>query len=99
MSLSLNDGRIWFVRKDNGNGMVPVTREGWMVALGFVAGAIAASIVCVTMIVMFPDMVWLGFAAFVVIMIADGIAFIVIANAMGDRTVTRSEWRRRQEQP
>lgn len=55
-SSSLLGPNVWFVRKDRGNGSVPVTREGYKVAAKFVFGMFGWGLVAAAMVVI--GLVW-----------------------------------------
>ena len=94
--MTLNDGTIWFVRRDNGRGVYPVRPEGW-IAIGMILFSTLISAVAALIIKdMVPEMPWLWLAVFVVVVVGDAIAFFVITRVKTDNTITVSEYRARE---
>jgi drug/metabolite transporter (DMT)-like permease len=93
--MNLDDGQIWFVRRDSGPGVHPVSAQGWiacgMIVMSMVFGIVAAMVIRTSV----PEPSWLWLAVFLVICVGDALAFYVIARVKTDTTVTISEYRAR----
>ncbi len=94
--MNLDDGKIWFVRRDSGRGVHPVSAEGWsalaLIAFGTVMSIVAALVIKVAV----PEPSWLWLAVFVIVVVGDAMAFFIIARLKTDTTVTLSQYRARQ---
>jgi hypothetical protein len=66
----------WFARVPGRNKMVPVTREGWLVAAGFVAGMFGSGLVGALLA---TAGVWWWWAVMAVGMALSGAGFVTIA--------------------
>jgi len=85
---------FWFARRfpvgNPRNAVAPVTREGRMVALGFVAAMLAGA--AIGAVVGLGGNLVLGIATFAVIAGAAGFAFIAIAQKKTDRNHTVEDY-------
>jgi hypothetical protein len=81
----------WFVRSNGGQGSYPVTRQGWLVVAGFLAGMALSALVAFGLFA--P-----GLAAFAVFGIGAALsasAFIGLARRHTDFTLTHTEYVKR----
>jgi len=88
---------IWFVRKNRGNGSVPVSREGYKVAAKFVFGMLGWAVVAVAMVVVgiFWGPPWLTLAAlpfFVLGTFLSAWYFIAMARKHTDASITYNDY-------
>jgi predicted phage tail protein len=86
---------IWFVRSNGGHGSYPVTREGWFVVFGYVAGVAALAVMSVWLMTANTGPMWMWIAVFGAGMAALGYAFIITARQHTDFSVTYNEYRKR----
>lgn len=86
--MKLEDG-AWFVRSNGGQGSYPVTRQGWFVVLGFLAGIGISAGVSVLLANTGPE--WLWILVFAIGMAASALAFILIARKRTDFSITVNE--------
>lgn len=94
--MRLDDGKIWFVRRDDGRGIYPVSQEGWIVAVAILVGFIMSGVAALVIKEAVPEIPWLWIAVFVVICVSDAMAFFIIARTKTDPDITVSEYRARQ---
>ena len=87
---------FWFARRfpvgNPRNAVAPVTKEGRMVALGFVAAMLVGGAIGAVVMATGGNVV-LGVATFAVIAGAAGFAFIAIAGKKTDRNHTVDDYR------
>ncbi len=92
----MSEDGAWFARRypvgNPSNKLVPISREGWMVAWGF-AGAMVLGGLVWTALSLLGSFV-LGVIVFVVISIAAGASFIAIAVKRSDPTKTVDDYKR-----
>jgi hypothetical protein len=85
----------WFARRfpvsDRRNSMAPISREGRLVALGFIVAMLVGGVIGAVMAV--SGQAVLGAATFAVIAGAAGAAFIAIAAKTTDRNHTVDDYR------
>ncbi len=83
--MKLEEG-AWFVRSNGGQGSYPVTRQGWLVVLGFLVGIAISALVALLLANTGPG--WLWIAVFAIGMAVSATAFILIARKRTDHSIT-----------
>lgn len=86
--MKLEEG-AWFVRSNGGQGSYPVTRQGWLVVLGFLSGVCISAGVAALLANSGPG--WLWIVVFAVGMAVSALAFILIARKRTDYSITVNE--------
>lgn len=86
--MKLEEG-AWFVRSNGGQGSYPVTRQGWLVVLGFLGGIAFSAGLAAAFAETGPA--WLWIAIFAVGMAISALAFILIARKRTDYSITVNE--------
>lgn len=86
--MKLEEG-AWFVRSNGGQGSYPVTRQGWLVVLGFLSGVCISAGVAALLANSGPG--WLWIVVFAIGMAVSALAFIVIARKRTDHSITVNE--------
>jgi hypothetical protein len=86
----------WFARRfpvgDRRNSMAPVSREGWLVSLTFVAAVGIGGVLVAALMV--ADQATLGIALFAILAGTGATAFIVASQRKGDKTRTVADYRK-----
>jgi hypothetical protein len=86
---------FWFARRfpvgHPRNALAPVSREGWLVAIGFVAAMALGALAL--LLLAWAGRPWAGVIVFVVMAFAAGAAFIGIAQRKGDGRRTVEDYR------
>jgi hypothetical protein len=81
---------IWFVRSNGGSGSYPVTRRGWNIVWGFVAGLVISALVGLGLSATAPTWVWVAVIALG--MGSSAYWFITTARAHTDFSITYNEF-------
>lgn len=86
--MKLEEG-AWFVRSNGGQGSYPVTRQGWLTVLGFLAGVGISAGMAMLLANTGPGWMWI--AVFALGMAISALAFILIARKRTDYSITVNE--------
>jgi hypothetical protein len=91
----MSDNQVWFARRfpvgHPRNALAPVSREGWIVAWTFVAGMVLAALVFIYLT--FREQFATGLILFILISMASGIFFVVVASRKSDLTKTLEDYK------
>jgi hypothetical protein len=92
----MSDNEVWFARRfpvgHPRNALAPVSREGWMVAWAFVGAMVLAAVVFIYLT--YREQFVTGLILFILISMAAGISFVVVASKKADLTKTLEDYKR-----
>jgi len=94
--MRIDDGKYWYVRRDDGRGIYPVATEGWLAFGMILFSTVVSGIAAIIIKDIVPEIPWLWIAVFVVICLADAVAFYALAKVKTDPHLTLSEYRARE---
>lgn len=82
--MRIDDGKYWYAKRDDGRGIYPVATEGWLAFGMILFSTIISGIAALIIKDLVPEIPWLWIAIFVVICLADAIAFYALAAVKTD---------------
>jgi hypothetical protein len=94
--MRIDDGKYWYARRDDGRGIYPVATEGWLAFAMIVFSTVISGIAALIVKDLVPEIPGLWLALFIVICLADAIAFYALAVVKTDPRLTISEYRARE---
>jgi len=91
----MSEKDVWFARRfpvgNPRNALAPVSREGWIVAWVFVGAMVLAALIFIYLT--YREQFATGLILFIVISMAAGIFFVVVASKKSDLTRTLEDYK------
>jgi hypothetical protein len=94
--MRIDDGKYWYARRDDGRGVYPVAIEGWLALGMIIVSTLISGVAALIIKDMVPEIPGLWIAIFVVIVVADAVAFYALAKVKIDPHLTLSDYRARE---